>query len=153
MSNRKRGTAGAPGGAMGDILEEVRGDGHLTKRQYNAGVLLLALLQKIEGSSKGLVAQMMGKVDGASFSPSQYAGAAADADLNRILKGLRPAERSFMKFLVVCREKPRGQLADWGKSHSDFKTNKTARAVTIGRLIGFLDAVADLLPDLHPVPG
>ena len=51
---------------MGDIIEEVRSEGHLTVRQYNAGIALLALLHKAEGSSAGLVSQMMDKVDDAT---------------------------------------------------------------------------------------
>lgn len=136
---------------MGDVLEEWKQEGHLTERQYLAGRVLLAILQRCHGSSDGIVGQLLDKVDGSTRCPDWPPGSGADvAELERLLKGLRRHEREFMRHLVVHRERPRGTVADWGSVKSSYRTNKTRRAFTVGRGTGFLDSVAELC--LPPVP-
>lgn len=152
MSNRRRAMANAPGGALGDVLDELKEEGHLSSRQYHAGVLLLRMLQTWHGTSAGFSRWLVERIDNGGYEDA-VAQRVARADLERLdvlLKGLRQHEREFLKFLVVHRERPRGTLADWGGIKSAYKTNKTRRAVTVGRASGFLDSVAELI--LPPAP-
>jgi len=147
MSNRKRiarCTPNAPGGGFGDLLDELKGEQHLTDRQYLAGNVLLTMLRTSHGSSNGLVGQISDKVDSSARQPLWPVGGASIAHVDSLLKGLRRHERELFKFLVVHKELPRGSLADWGRTRSAYKTNKTRRAVTVGRVTGFLDSVAEL---------
>lgn len=153
MSNRKRAQADAPGGSFGDALEELKTEGHLSRRQYAAGQHLLRVLQRFHGSSAGLVGQLLDKVDCKEYVPSWPLGGGVGCDLEELEELLKPlprSERDFLRFLVKHREKVRGTLADWASVKSSYKSNKTRRAATVGRTLGFLDAVAEVC--FGPVP-
>jgi len=145
MSNRRCATANAPGGSFGDVMDELKEEGHLTLRQWNAGQLLLVVLQTSHGSSAGIVGQVGDKVDNSTRQPLYPPGGGTGADaVGALLKGLRHHERELFKFLVVHRELPRGSLADWARTRSAYKTNKTCRAMAVGRITGFLDSIAEI---------
>jgi hypothetical protein len=127
-------------------LEELREEGHLSLRQYQAGVMLLRMLQTWHGTSRGFARWVVERIDNGNYEEAleHRASKAHLGQLDNLLKGLRSHERELLKFLVVHRELPRGSLADWGRQHSGYKTNKTRRAVIVGRVTGFLDSVAEL---------
>ena len=147
MSNRRRATADAPGGSMSDVLEGLKQEGHLTSRQYEAGVLLLALLQASHGNSAGLIGELLDKVDGKAYQPSAPIGGSGSGirELDHLLKGLRQHEREFFKAMVKLRESSRGALEGWAGTKSSYKTNKTRRSFAVGRATAFLDGVAELI--------
>lgn len=145
MSNRRRPQSNAPGGAFGDVLADLRSEEHLTQRQYDAGQLLLALLQAWHGSSAGMVGQLSCRVDAPLLLPSWPPGGGAGMHMmERMLRGMRQHERELLKFLALHRELPRGSLADWGRTRSAYRTSKTQRAVAVGRVGGMLDTIAEL---------
>ena len=147
MSNRKRlrrCSLNAPGGGFGDLLDDLKSEGHLSDRQYLAGCLLLSMLRACHGRSTGLVVSLSDKVDSSRKHPLwPVGGGASISALDGLLKGLRQHERMLLKFLIV--HLPLGHLTDWGRTGSAYKADKTMRAVTVGRVTGFLDSVAELL--------
>lgn len=145
MSNRRRPSPNAPGGSMGDVIEDMAEKGHLNARQREAAALFLAALQAHHGSSQGIVGSTSDKVDCTLQLPCWPPGGGVPVDAcERLLKGLRGHERELLKFLVTHRELPRGSLADWGRQHSNYKTGKTQLAVTVGRVTAMLDSIAEI---------
>jgi hypothetical protein len=131
---------------MGDVFEDIRE--HLDERRYLTAQMIMARLQRGHGNSAGMVSQPTDKVDGRRFAPMLPIGSGSDPDfieLDKDLRRLPPSERSFMAYLVKHRELPlvRG-WDDWGRRNSGFKTRKTSRAVTIGRVIAMLDVVGSI---------
>jgi hypothetical protein len=129
---------------MGDVLDDLAAEGHLSTRQYRAVVLFLADLRAYHGRSDGLVGQTTEKVDSAlreQICPP--GGPRGIVELDNRLNRLRPHERRTMRDLVICREKPRGTLSDLGRLLSGYKTAKTTRAVMVGRIGALLDTLAE----------
>jgi hypothetical protein len=129
---------------MGDVFADLRQEKHLTARQYQAGLWLLAELQARHGASAGLVGEVAEKVDTcvrARLWPP--GGPSGIAILDARLRRLRGHERRLMEFLIRSRELPRGRLADFGRTHSAYTKRETARAVAVGRISAFLDSLAD----------
>jgi hypothetical protein len=128
---------------MGDVFEDMRAEAHLTERQYLAGLMVLRDLQAWHGTSGGIVGEVRDKVDVSTrpllWPPGGPSIAALDYRLNR----LRPHERRLMAFLIKHRELARGTLGDFGRMYSGYKTAKTTRAVTVGRIGALLDSLAD----------
>ena len=128
---------------MGDIIDALKEEGHLSRRQHQAGVLLLRDLRAYHGQSDGLVGQTAEKVDSGSrarlWPPGGPCIVALDARLNR----LRPHERRLMAWLIRQRELPRGMLRDLGRDVSGYTDRIPARAVAVGRIGALLDTLAD----------
>ena len=143
MSNRRRASPDAPGGSMGDVLEDLRQEGHLTQRQYQACVLFLRDLQAYHGDSAGLVGQVSERVSMSNRPRVRPSGGPSISHLDSLLGGLRPHERELMAYLVKGREQLRGTLADFGRLHSGYQTMRTARAVAVGRIGALLDTLVD----------
>lgn len=153
MSNRKRLAGNAPGGAMSDVLDDLKKEGHISDRQYLAGLMLLKYLQDNHGSSDGLIGQIQERVQSSTrerLSPPGGGNPDSFEKLVWVFRSLHEHERRFFEFMVRHRELPRGSLSDWGRLHSGFKTNKTSRAATVGVVVSFLNSVAELC--LPPVP-
>jgi hypothetical protein len=144
MANRRRASPDAPGGSMGDVLDSLREEGHLSDRRYRAGMAFLAELQASHGQSAGLVGQLAEKVDTGATQRLWPSGGsrgivALDARLNR----LRRHERELMSWLVQHKERNRGSLADLGRIDSGYQTVRTGRAYAAGRIAALLDTLAE----------
>lgn len=129
---------------MGDVLDSLREDGHLSDRRYKAGMLFLADLQAAHGSSDGLVGQTAEKVDnGVRERLRPPGGPSGIAALDQRLNRLRKHERELMGWLVQHKERNRGSLADLGRVDSGYRTVKTGRAYAAGRVASLLDTLAE----------
>jgi hypothetical protein len=129
---------------MGDVLDSLREDGHLSERRYKAGVLFLADLQAVHGSSDGLVGQTSEKVDtGVRERMRPPGGPCGIVALDQRLNRLRKHERELMGWLVQHKERNRGSLADLGRVDSGYRTAKTGRAYAAGRIASLLDTLAE----------
>jgi hypothetical protein len=129
---------------MGDVLDTLKEDGHLSERRYRAGMLFLADLQAAHGSSDGLVGQASEKVDsGARERLRPPGGPSGIAELDGRLNRLRRHERRLMEWLIRHRELNRGSLADLGRMDSGYATVKTGRAYAAGRIASLLDTLAE----------
>jgi hypothetical protein len=130
---------------MGDVLEDLRSEGHLSARQHRAMALFLRDLQANHGTSEGVVGLLAERVQSSTRSRLWPPGGSSGglAALDALLYGLRPHERRLVAFLVKHREEARGTLSDFGRVHSGYKTPRTTRAVAIGRIGALLDTLAD----------
>lgn len=145
MSNRRLPAANAPGGAMGDLLEDLQQERHLSERQWLAATLFLRDLQGVHGHSGGLVGELRDKVD-VSVRPRLWPPGGPSGDLGALdarLNRLRGHERRLMEFLIRHRELARGSLKDFGRMHSAYTKRETARAYAIGRIAALLETLAD----------
>ena len=149
MSNRTR--AHRPVG-LGYVIDDIRKEAsHLTNWQVQAAQLLMAHMSGPGGgSSDGLVGQISDKVD-CSRRPRMFPPLGGDATsaISRELSRLRQHEIDLLSRIALGRGRC---LEDYGKIHSSYKTNKTARAFAIGRVTALLDSVAELA-ELKPMPG
>ncbi len=147
MGNRRRPSPNAPGGAMGDMISDLHGEGHISARQLRAALAFLNDLHAWHGSSEGLVmGDMQDRVQlcrGARLWPPGGSSSASLAALDARLNRLRGHERRLMASLVKCRELARGSLSDLGRQLSGYKTARTTRAVMVGRIGALLDTLAD----------
>ena len=85
----------------------------------------------------------MERIDASRKQWGRPPGGASIAQLDQRLGKLHHHERELLKFLTTMRERARANLADYGRGHSGYKTGKTARAFTAGRICGLLDSIAD----------
>jgi hypothetical protein len=143
MSNRRPPSPNAPGGSLGDIIDDLRHEGHLSPRQLKAVLIFLAELQRSHGASAGLVTNISEKVDLSRREAQRPPGGASITELDHRLHRLRPHERELLKCLITAREKPRGTLTDYGKARCGFSQQRTAKAFAIGRVSALLESLAD----------
>lgn len=133
---------------MGEVIQALFKEGHLTPRQCAAGVAFLTDLQWGGGSSSGMVLDL-DRTKGSGRQPLYPPGgyeSERHLRCREVLTRLRGHERDMLKFLVTHREKARGTLADWGRQRSAYTTAKTARARAVGEVAALLESIAELYP-------
>lgn len=130
---------------MGDVLEALHAEGHLSPRQHRAFALFLCSLQAQHGTSEGIVMQLAERVQSSSKGRLRPPGGRPGhiAGLDALLHRLRPHERRLLAFMIRHRELPRGSLRDFGRQVSGYTDRIPARAVAIGRIGALLDTLAD----------
>lgn len=136
------------GGAMGDVLEGLKKERHITDRQYVVGMCLLEDMRKAHGTSGGLIPQIGERVDTtlrARLFPPGGGDPDSFARMQRLLAGLRQHERELLGFLIVRAELPRGSLADWGRGRSAYAHGRSARAFTTGQISSALSSLAEIV--------
>lgn len=135
------------GGAMGDVLEGLKKEGHITGRQYVAGLWLLDEMRKSHGTSAGLIPQLGERVDTSRMArlfPPGGGDPDSFARMEIFLDGLRQHERELLGFLIVHKERTRGSLADWGRGRSAYEHGRSARAFTTGQISAALSSLAEI---------
>lgn len=134
------------GGGMGDVLDGLKKEGHITDGQYVAGCWLLQQMQQAHGSSGGLVPQVGERVDCSNvqrlFPPG---GGNLDSfmRMENAMRRLRNHERELLNFLIVRKELNRGSLADWGRGRSAYEHGRSARAFTTGQICAALSSLEE----------
>lgn len=137
------------GGAFPDSLMEMQRDGaHIPPDHLASARRFLDCLQACHGDSVGVVG-MYGERVQTSFRqrlrPSGGAGnERARALMERVIAGLRSHERALLMWLIIRKELPRGALADLGRQASAYRTSKTTRAYTVGRISALLATIHEL---------
>lgn len=134
----------AAGGAMEEVIDVLRREGHVPDRLYVSALHLLGDMRNALGSSAGLVGQLGVRVDSSRRGGhGAFRHSAAFERMRRILDGLRPHERELMRWLVTCRELERGTLVDRGRLTSGYEHARTARAYATGQIVSLLATIAD----------
>jgi len=135
------------GGSFGDVVLELRREGHVSDAQYGAAARLLRAMRSIHGTSGGIVPEIQERVQ-TSIRQCLYPPGGGDPDafafMDRLLSRLRGHERELLGYLIVRRELPRGSLADRGRVKSAYEHNRSARAFTTGQIVSLLDSVVEL---------
>lgn len=135
------------GGAMGDVLEELHKEGHVSDAHYVATCRFLHDLRRSHGTSDGIVGQMCERVQTSTrerLAPPGGGDPDAWVRVMRALNGLAWHERMLFSYLVRQKELARGSLSDFGRQVSGYKTNKTTRAYAVGRINSLLASIAEL---------
>jgi hypothetical protein len=135
------------GGAMGEAVEELRKEGHVSEPQWMACRRFLEDLRRLHGSSAGIVPLYQERVQTSVRARSRPPGGGdpdAFARVTRVLNSLHPHERNTLGYLIVRKELPRGSLADFGRLYSAYKQNKTAKAFSTGVVQSLLASIACL---------
>jgi len=137
------------GGGIADVLGILQREGHIPSHQVLAISKLLDDMRAAHGSSKGLVCQMdndrVGNSGTALFLTS-HGDLYAFERMQSLLASLHPHERRTLAHLITYKEKDRGSLNDFGRTHSAYETPKTARAFAIGRVSALLQSIAERYP-------
>lgn len=135
------------GGAVGDVVEELRKEGHISDRQYVAVCRLLEDMRRAHGTSAGIVPEYGERVQ-TSVRPRGRPPGGGDPDafnrMDRLLGSLREHERRMLGYLIVKKELPRGSLADYGRQASGYKHNRAARAFATGKIRSLLESIEEL---------
>ena len=133
----------AAGGALGEIIDDLRREGHLTDDLYAAGGRLVHDMTRCHGSSSawgvGAYGERIGRGDGVS----RRADFDAFQRMAAVLARLREHERTLLAFCILSRELERGKLADWGRKASSYKTRQQCKAFAVGQIRSMLETVAD----------
>ncbi len=143
------------GGALPELLIDLKREGHIDDRLYSAGSRLVLDMTRCHGTSAGLTAQYGDQVQGGRSEklPSRFA-VELDAfrRMDRVLGGLKQHERETLRQCVVSKELQRGNLSDMGRRNSRYATPKTARAFAVGQIKALLESVAEMyhMPRLYP---
>lgn len=143
------------GGSFGDILTDLKREGHITPDLYIAGFRLIHDMTKCHGTSMGLTSQYGEQLDGSEptrLPPHYIPDLDAFRRMDSVLGGLRQHERALLSYCVRSRDLPRGGLSDWGREYTGYETAKTARAATVGMIKAMLGSVYELYK-LHAYPG
>lgn len=138
------------GGSLGDILEDLAKEGHLTQGQMRAILMFLYDLRTHHGSTGSLVGTIDDRVN-TSFRVSQMPQGIRNVEsfdrLTKLFRSLHEHERDFLSFLVRSRELPRGSLGDWGRTHSAYNNAKQSRAFAIGQVRSLAQSIAERVYD------
>jgi len=137
------------GGALGDTLEELYKDGHISGLQYATASKFLHDLRTSRGSSEGVVGVVEERVQSSTRSRIAPPGAHANAAQRRtahVLKQLRDHERETLHFLIMRREMARGGLSDLGRIRSNYQTQKTTRAAATGLVRALVATIVEVYP-------
>ena len=135
------------GGAMGDVVDELHREGHVSDAHYVASCRLLEDMRRSHGTSDGIVGQVCERVQSSRrerLAPPGGGDPDAFARMTRLLDGLAGHERRLLNFLIVQRELARGSLSDLGRMSSGYKTNKTTRAFAVGRVMSLLASIHEV---------
>jgi hypothetical protein len=134
------------GGAMGDVVDELYKEGHVSDVEYVACCRFLDDLRRSHGTSDGIVSQVCERVQTSRrerLAPPGGGDPDAFARVTRFLDGLPQHQRAWINFLIVKREVARGSLSDLGRIFSGYKTNKTTRAFATGRVTAIVASIAE----------
>jgi hypothetical protein len=158
MSDRRglRGFDLSAGGAAGDIISELRKEGHISDWAFVTFHRFLHDLRCCHGTSDGIVGQLAERVQTSTRSRLAPPGGGdpdAYARVRRVLDRMLDHERQLFGYLVKQRELARGSLSDFGKQTSGYRTNKTSRAYSVGRISGLVATVAELWSGQDAVGG
>jgi hypothetical protein len=143
---RKLAFHGMAGGSMGDVMEELHKEGHIRSAHYVAVCKLLDDMRRSHGTSAGIVSMPSERVDTSirdRLAPPGGGDQDAFARMSKALERLRSHERELLAFLVLQRELARGALSDYGRQWSSYKTNKTTRAVAVGKVSSLAASIAE----------
>lgn len=141
------------GGALPDVLKDLKREGHISDSLYVAGCRLAHDMTRCHGRSGGLVSRYCDQVDGGVSEglPPQHA---TDFDafqrMDSVLGHLRGHEREILAFCVLSRELQRGSLSDWGRQRSKYQSAKTAKAFATGQIRSMLQSLEELYRDRVP---
>lgn len=138
------------GGSLGDVLEDLAREGHLTQSQMRAILLFMYDLKTHHGSTAGLVGKLDERVSTSfNFSrlPQGVRNVESFARLSKLFQSLHAHERDFLSFLVRSRELPRGGLGDWGRMHSAYSNAKQSRAFAVGQVRSLAQTIAEAVYD------
>lgn len=135
------------GGAFGDVVGQLGKEGHVPAPHLVSAFRLLSDMRSAHGTSAGIVPQYGERVQ-TSIRARQHPPGGGNPDafarMSRLLASLRAHERALLAWLIIHRELPRGELSDLGRMASGYRTSKTTRAHTVGRISGLLASIAEL---------
>jgi hypothetical protein len=134
------------GGAMGDVVEELHKEGHVSDAEYVACCRFLEDMRRSHGTSDGIVSQVCERVQTSRrerLAPPGGGDPDAFARVTQLLNGLPHHQRTWMNSLILKREAVRGSLSDLGRIASAYKTNKTTRAFAVGRITAIFASIAE----------
>lgn len=133
------------GGALPDILLELRKDGHITDALYAAGARLVRDMTRWHGRSDVLISGYGNRIRGGSSGGLPQGRPDYDAfqRMDRVLAAMRSHERDLLGFCILSRDLDRGSLADWGRQTSAFKNRNTTRAHAIGQVRTMLHSIME----------
>lgn len=143
------------GGALPELLIDLRREGHIDDRLYSAGSRLVLDMTRCHGTSAGLTAQYGDQVQGGRGEklPGKFKTELdAFRRMDKVLGGLNAHEREVLRQCVVSKELQRGNLSDMGRRLSGYTTAKTARAFAVGRITALLESVAEMYQMPRYVP-
>lgn len=135
------------GGAAGDIVSELHKEGHISDHAYVVFCRFLHDLRMCHGTSDGIVGQLSERVQSstrARLAPPGGGDPDSYARVRKVFDGLFDHERRLFGYLVTQRERAFNSLSDFGRQTSNYKTNKTTRAYTVGRVNGLVASIAEL---------
>lgn len=134
------------GGAMGDVVDELYKEGHVSDLEYVACCRFLDDMRRSHGTSDGIVGQVCERVQTSTrerLAPPGGGDPDAFARVTRLLNSLPTHQRAWISSLIVKREVARGSLSDLGRIFSGYKTNKTTRAFAVGRVTAIVASIAE----------
>ena len=136
-----------PGGALGDVVDEVYKEGHIPAAHYASAQCFLRDMRKFHGHSFGIV-QYAERVQSSYKDRLPALGSRPEAfrRMQKVLDGFYEHDRGLFNYLVRKKELARGALSDLGRMWSGYKTNKTTRAYMVGR-------VASMVATMHETYG
>ena len=142
------------GGAFGDILEDLKREGHIRDELYIAGFRLIHDMTRCHGHSGGLIGSYDDNPKGGRHErlPAVHVpDMDAFSRMDRVLGGLRGHERELLSYCVKSRDLARGGISDWGRQRSKYSTAKTQRAWTVGQIRSLLESIFELYTrSYHP---
>lgn len=149
MSSRIKAEHWQAGGALGDTLEELFKEGHISGMQYAVALRFLEDMRNAYGSSAGLVGVVEERVQTSTktyHAPPGVPANAAQRRMSHVLRSLREHERETLHFLIMRRELARGGLSDLGRIKSNYQTQKTTRAAATGLVRALVATIVEVYP-------
>jgi hypothetical protein len=133
------------GGALTDILTDLRREGHISDALMVSACRLVHDMTRMHGSSAG-VSSYSERLD-SGVAPSKRSCRSdpdAFARMDRALGLLRRHERQLLATCILAKENHRGTLTDWGRQHSQYKTPKTQKAMATGAMRSLLGTIHEI---------
>jgi len=135
---------------MGDVLEQLHREGHISDKLYVVAARLLEDMRRAHGTSGGIVTLELSERVQSSTRPRWRPPGGGDPDafsrMDSVLGRLHAHERETMAYMIKARELPRGRLADRGRQVSGFEHSRSASAYMTGRICSLLESIAELYP-------
>lgn len=129
------------GGAFGDIVDDMARSQHISADLYRGARRLLSDMRRAHGTSAGvgLYGEDRRGGDGRPCSGDLE----AFDRMSRVLGRLRAHERALLSWCILSRELRSGELADWGREHSRFKTRQQAKAYALGQIRSLVESITE----------
>lgn len=134
------------GGALPDILHDLKREGHLSDTLYVDGCRLVHDLTRCHGTSAGLTGRYGEQVDmgrGDGMPRSWQTDPDAFARVERVLSSLRHHERRVLERCILARQMARGAMGEWGREMTAYSDRAQCKAAAVGIVVAMVRSISE----------